>query len=302
MRSPRFLCVVSGLAASVVATPCLAQASEPELPQQIRLEGVVRDFRPFNEPNGHPDFQQYNTGHRVGWVATELDEDGKPQLEGGQGKKVTKQAEDAGGVQIFPRISEVDYMDARSGDKSASMKSESSKVVTSEESFFSWYRDVHGVNLSKNVELVLELDPETERYVFHQHDDMSTGAIEGFFPIDDQLYGNPIHDEWGHNYHFTFEMETSFVYKKGSGQMFTFFGDDDVWVFIDGKMVIDLGGVHGAVSQSVQLDRLNWLRDGHSYSLKLFFAERHFTRSNCRIETNLHLQTSFRGLADLLHD
>lgn len=302
MRTPCFLYAVSGLTLGVVASPGVAQIIDAELPKEVRLEGVVRDFRPYNEPNGHPDFQHYNTGHRVGWVATELDEDGKPQLAGGQGKQVKRQAEDAEDVNIFPRIGEVDYMDPRPGDSAPQLQSQSSKVVTNEDSFYSWYRDVHGVNLAKPVEIVMKLDEETGTYVFHEHDDSSTSEIEGFFPIDDQLYGNPIHDEWGHNYHFTFEMETTFVYHRGEEQVFTFYGDDDVWVFIDGKMVIDLGGVHGAVSQSVQLDRLNWLQNGHTYSLKLFFAERHFTRSNCRIETNLHLKTTFMGLTDLLHD
>ena len=72
--------------------------------------------------------------------------------------------------------------------------------------------------------------------------------------------------------------------------MFTFRGDDDVFVYINGQLVIDLGGVHGAIEQVVELNRLN-LTDGETYDLKFFFAERHRTQSNFKITTNLQLQT-----------
>ncbi|MFG0285024.1 MAG: fibro-slime domain-containing protein, partial [Phycisphaerales bacterium JB039] len=147
-----------------------------------------------------------------------------------------------------------------------------------------------------------QLDESTGSYVFEANDDPATTEIEGFFPIDGEMYGNPSADEWGHNYHFTFEISTNFVYQEGAEQVFTFIGDDDVCVFIDGKMVIDLGGVHGAVRQSVNIDRLNWLKDGEKYSLKLFFAERHFTHSNCRIETNLVLKSAQLPNVDALYD
>jgi fibro-slime domain-containing protein len=111
-----------------------------------------------------------------------------------------------------------------------------------------------------------------------------------------------MHPTYHHNYHFTFEMTANFVYKRGAGQVFTFAGDDDVWVFVDGKLVIDVGGVHGPISQTVDLDRVEGLVDGQSYPLKFFFAERHTTGSNCRIETSLNLVPAQLPATSALYD
>jgi len=51
-----------------------------------------------------------------------------------------------------------------------------------------------------------------------------------------------------------------------------------------------VGGVHNAITQSISLDRLD-LEDGEIYRLSFFFAERHRTQSNFRIQTNLKLET-----------
>ena len=112
----------------------------------------------------------------------------------------------------------------------------------------------------------------------------SSGA---FFPIDGLLMGDYC---CGHNYHFTYQIAGTFGYTPGAGQTFDFAGDDDVWVFFDKKLGIDLGGVHGSASASVNLDTLFGPgKAAGNYAFDFFFAERHTTGSNLTITTSLDL-------------
>ena len=92
----------------------------------------------------------------------------------------------------------------------------------------------------------------------------------------------------GHNFAFTTEFHTTFTYLAANNDTFGFTGDDDVFVFINKTLAIDLGGVHGAESASVSLNSLG-LADGKDYALDVFQAERHTTQSNFTITTSLQL-------------
>lgn len=110
-----------------------------------------------------------------------------------------------------------------------------------------------------------------------------------FFPIDGQLLGN---QGRSHNYHFTYAIQAQFGYTPGAGQVFSFTGDDDVWVFFDKQLGIDLGGVHGAAGASVNLDSFFGAlggREAGNYAFDFFFAERHTSESNLKISTSLEL-------------
>lgn len=111
-----------------------------------------------------------------------------------------------------------------------------------------------------------------------------------FFPIDNQLLGN---ETRSHNYHFTYQISAMFGYTPGIGQTFSFTGDDDVWVFFDKQLGIDLGGVHAAQTRTVNLDALFGPgKAAGNYAFDFFFAERHTSQSNLTIETSLVFEPS----------
>ena len=135
--------------------------------------------------------------------------------------------------------------------------------------FDQWYNDVPGKNFTFLQTMNLTKLPSS---VF-QYTNTS------FFPIDGKGFGN---EGNSHNYHFTSEVRYWFEY-KGNEQL-DFTGDDDVWVFVNKKLAVDLGGVHGPLSGSVKLDAahattLN-LQLGKIYEIVVWQAERHTTGSN----------------------
>lgn len=155
--------------------------------------------------------------------------------------------------------------------------------ASSADNFAKWYVDSPGYNLSQAFSLTLnETAPGSGVYSY---------ASSSFFPIDGQLYGN---QGRSHNYHFTLHLQGRLSFDDptaGNDYSFSFTGDDDLWVFVNGIRFIDLGGVHGAASASFTEETLKaaGLSAGTDYDLDIFFAERHTTASNFNITTSFSI-------------
>lgn len=151
--------------------------------------------------------------------------------------------------------------------------------TTSEDRFDEWYRFAEGVN-----------KPYLIYFQFEPNGDVSTFESTRFFPLDNAGWGMSGEDEDGvsRNFHFTTELHTKFKYQ--GGETFRFSGDDDLWVFINDRLAIDLGGLHPSVTAEIDLDQSAGdlgIEVGQVYSLALFHAERHRSASNFRVDTNL---------------
>ncbi len=153
-------------------------------------------------------------------------------------------------------------------------------VTFSNDSFHTWFRSHEDYNRTLSQLLTL----------VHQGGGVYRFESSSYFPLDnlgwitETCNGSPceIH-MYGHNFAFTTEIRYWFEYR--GNEILEFTGDDDVWVFINNRLAVDVGGVHPVRSGSVNLGNPTvaqqlGLTIGGIYEAVVFHAERHTDNSN----------------------
>ena len=237
---------------------CTDSSANP--PAKLDLRVTYRDFIsfPIGTATRHPDFEAF-AGMDVtpSLVKPTLDATGKPTMDG--------RCTQAGVTAMCPY----------------------DRQLTSAASFDQWYHDSAGVNVTVPGALLLPR-MANGAYVY------DSGAA-GFYPIDGKGWvasgkeitadADPVvNDGLPHNFGFTTELRYFFQYR--GGEVLSFSGDDDVWIFINRRIALDIGGLHTRLQRMLDVDQnatALGLTVGGLYEIALFHAERHSAGSNFKL-------------------
>ncbi len=162
------------------------------------------------------------------------------------------------------------------GDKPGTIVTAATGDVLSADTFYEWWRNVLGVNQS-TVQTIRMTRNKFGVYLYFN---------DNYRPINGLLLGN---EGQPNNYHLTVEIDADFAYTAGGGQWFEIRCTDDAYLFVNGRLVIDLGGYGYNKVMFADMGRLGLL-DGETYRLQLFHAQRQRGLAIFRLQTNMVLR------------
>jgi fibro-slime domain-containing protein len=281
---------------------CELEATEMKLPM------IIRDFIGWcpvgynlndnngqcdkvlgTDPIGHPDFEiepPQNQGTQLNGTVEDLLVGGKP---------VNKNKNTTPNVALSPTTA--------------------NGFTTGQDFFQWWYRDNAKYNRRLNTSITLVETPAGSNNWVYQRNPWWPLDLDppGTDPVLTSLTNtNEEHpQDSGHNFYFTSETRHWFQFNPDTNAandpVLSFYGDDDVWVFIGGKLTVDIGGIHGQAEENVTIrdngtlfvdtcDTPNecpaqadyvvpgfTLESGKIYEIAVFQAERHVTGSNYQL-------------------
>ncbi len=270
------------------------------IPDSISVDATIRDFKGYyasnysedplppvsSDPYKHADFERDTVSNERGIVGTLL------SVLGTDGKPVYALNELTGYNPNYTQTTHGKYW------------------------FDMWYNDTPNYNISKATKITLRREADDNYGTIYRFKN------ENYFPIDDQLfdaiqrgpYTTGSQNYVYHNFHFTTEVHTTFNW-DGTSEYFELFGsDDDLFVYIAGHLIMDLGGVHDREYRRLEIrtdgdiqfykyESGHWVDDGNPLELNLqpneehtfdlFFAERRTTESHLEFSTSIKFKSTF---------